>query len=84
MIKKFICIPIIFYFLINYVNAEERSMNELLKDGFKIIKEERFEGTKGVFAGSKIFTLKKREEIRICSTRILKDGSLESGGCLTP
>ena len=53
MIKKFICITIIFSFLINYVNAEERSMNELLKDGFKIIKEERFEGTKGVFAGRK-------------------------------
>ena len=76
--------PIIFSFLINYVNAEERSMNELLKDGFKIIKEEKFEGTKGIFAGTKVFTLKKRQEVRMCSTRIFKDGKLRSAGCMAP
>ena len=82
--KKFIYIPIIFSFLISYVSAEDRSMNDLLKDGFKIIKEEKFDNKTGVFSGSKVFTLKKRVEIRICSVRVMKTGDLVPAGCVTP
>lgn len=82
--KKFIYIPIIFSFLISYVNAEDRSMNDLLKDGFKIIKEEKFDSKSSIFSGSKVFTLKKRGEMRICSVRVLRDGQLTPAGCVTP
>ena len=66
------------------MSAEERNMNDLLKDGFKITKEEKFETSKKMFSGTKVFTLKKRGEIRICSTRIWDNGRLDAMGCVTP
>lgn len=83
MIKKSIYIPIIFTFLISNANAEELNMNDLLKDGYKVIKEELIEQD-SVPRAIKIFTLRKNKEIKMCSTIILSNGSLISRGCKTP
>ena len=62
--------------------ATDKTMEELLEDNYKVTKEEliKFERY-----AQKIFTLKKRNKVIVCSVRISKRSGMYSySKCMTP
>ena len=62
--------------------AEEMAVKSLLDDGYKITNEELVNFD---FFAQKIFTLKKRKQVKICTVRINDVGGVGSlSKCMTP
>ena len=62
--------------------AEEMTVKSLLDKGYKITKEELVKFDR---YAQKIFTLKNRKQVKICTVRIKKVGGVSSlSKCMTP
>jgi hypothetical protein len=63
-------------------SAEEMTVKSLLDEGYKITKEELVKFDR---YAQKIFTLKKRKQVKICTVRIKKvSGASNYSKCMTP
>ena len=66
----------------NVHSAEEMTVKSLLDEGYKITKEELVKFDR---YAQKIFTLKKRKQVKICTVRIKKVSGVSSlSKCMTP
>tara|TARA_B100000674_G_C37763918_1_gene879284 strand:+ start:278 stop:529 length:252 start_codon:yes stop_codon:yes gene_type:complete len=82
---KIILFLIIFYLTpFNVLSAEkELSINGLLEDGYKIIKQDTISTNESLYS-KMIFTLKKRSSILICSFKIRGSGNITRTRCEKP
>jgi len=77
-------LSLIFFSLLMSGNAyaEEMTVKSLLDEGYKITKEELVKFDR---YAQKIFTLKKRKQVKICTVRIKKvSGASNYSKCMTP
>ena len=66
----------------NAYAAEKMTVKSLLDEGYKITKEELVKFDR---YAQKIFTLKKRKQVKICTVRIKKvSGASNYSKCMTP
>ena len=81
--KKMISIIIFGLLLSSNAYAEEKiTIKSLLNEGYKITKEELVKFDR---YAQKIFTLKKRKQVKICTVRIKKvSGASNYSKCMTP
>ena len=78
--KKYLSIIVLIIFCSNTSFAE--TMEDLLNDNYKITEEKivKFERY-----AHKIFTLKKKKSVKLCSVKIYKSSGLSSRSkCMTP
>ena len=78
--KKYLSIIVLIIFCPNTSFAE--TMEDLLNDNYKITEEKivKFERH-----AHKIFTLKKKKSVKLCSVKIYRTSGLSSGSyCMTP
>ena len=67
---------------VSFAETINKSMQELLDDNFKITKEELI---KWDYYAHKIFTLKKRKNVIVCSVKIRKSTGVSSRSkCMAP
>tara|TARA_B000000477_G_C6054832_1_gene211835 strand:+ start:569 stop:820 length:252 start_codon:yes stop_codon:yes gene_type:complete len=62
---------------------EELTINDLLKDGYKIIKQDTISANETMSA-LMVFTLKKRNQILICSLKVRSSGRSSVTKCNKP
>ena len=62
---------------------KELSINGLLEDGYKIIKQDTISTNESLYS-KMIFTLKKRSSILICSFKIRSSGNITRTRCEKP
>ena len=80
--KKFLTFLIFIFFWNNIGLATDKTMEELLSDNYKITKEELIKFDR---YAHKVFTLKKRESVIVCSVKIRKVLGVSSfSKCMTP
>ena len=81
--KKFLSIIVLGLLLSgNAYAAEKMTVNSLLDEGYKITKQELVKFDRYV---QEIFTLKKRNQVKICTVRIRKVlGVSNYSKCMTP
>jgi hypothetical protein len=80
--KKFLSIIIFSLLLGGNVYAEEITVKSLLDEGYKVTKEELVKFDR---YAQKIFTLKKRKQVKICTVKIKKiSGVSNYSKCMTP
>ena len=82
MKKLFSMILVLGFLLSGNAYAEEMTVKSLLDEGYKITKEELVKFDR---YAQKIFTLKKRKQVKICTVRIKKvSGASNYSKCMTP
>ena len=79
--KKIFIISILSFLYSGYVSAE--AINSYIDEGYKIIKEETVSAT-DTLVFNKVFTLKKRNNIMICTIRFSSTGRARSTTCIEP
>ena len=80
--KKILGIMVLGLLLSGNAYAEEMTVKSLLDEGYKITKEELVKFDR---YAQKIFTLKKRKQVKICTVRINDVGGVGSlSKCMTP
>ena len=78
-----------FYFLIlfldiSHAQSEEKiTVNTLMKDGYKLITEETI-SSYDTLVFNKVFTLRKKNKIMVCTTRFNSSGNMKSIKCREP
>ena len=81
--KKLLAIIVLSLLWGNVGFATDKTMEELLEDNYKVTKEELIKFNERY--AQKIFTLKKRKKVIVCSVRIKKIfGVANSSKCTTP
>ena len=81
--KKFLAIMVLGLLWNSIGLATDKTMEELLEDNYKVTKEELIKFNERY--AQKIFTLKKRKKVIVCSVRIKKIfGVANSSKCTTP
>ena len=79
--KKIFIILILTFLYIGYVAAE--TMNSHIDEGYKIIKEETITANDTLYF-NKVFTLKKKNNIMICTIRYSSLGHPRETVCIEP
>ena len=80
--KKILGVIFLSLLLSGNAYAEEMTVKSLLDEGYKITKEELVNFDR---YAQKIFTLKKRKQVKICTVKIKKiSGASNYSKCMTP
>lgn len=79
--KKILFIIFINFLIFSGVSSDEMSINSLLKDGYKITKDEIIK-SEGSHWGTKVVTLKKKNEYIVCTMII--EGKAKPAKCIKP
>ena len=80
--KKFLTFLIFIFFWNNIGLATDKTMEELLSDNYKITKEELIKFDR---YAHKVFTLKKRNSVIVCSIKISRLSGIKNySKCMTP
>ena len=80
--KKFLTFLIFIFFWNNIALATDKTMEELLSDNYKITKEELIKFDR---YAHKVFTLKKRSSVIVCSIKISRLSGIKNySKCMTP
>ena len=80
--KKFFTFLMLILFYNSNGLATNKTMEELLNDNYKITKEELIKFDR---YAHKVFTLKKRKSVIVCSVKIRKTSGISSiSKCMTP
>ena len=82
--KKIIFILFVSFFLTSNIFAnEDLTINELIKDGYKIIKQDTISSNDTIVA-IMIFTLKKKNDVLVCSFKVRPTGRNTDTICNEP
>jgi len=82
--KKFILVLFASFFLNSNLFAnEDLTINELIKDGYKIIKQDTISSNDTIVA-IMIFTLKKKNDVLVCSFKVRPTGRNTDTICNEP
>jgi len=79
--KKLLAIIVLGLLFSGNAYAEKISMNELLEDGYAIVKHDLIKFDDDAF---KVYTLKKKKQIMICSVQVEKYGIRSGSKCIKP
>lgn len=81
--RKILSLFAIFFFYFNNASSEEITVNSLLKEGYKLITEETI-SSYDTLVFNKVFTLRKKNKIMVCTTRFNSSGNMKSIKCREP